>query len=563
MPRPLRVFLCHASQDKPAVRELYNALKSEGWIDPWLDKAKILPGQDWEFVIEKAVDDSDVVIACLSGQSVTKEGFVQREIRYAYDIALEKPEETIFLIPLRLDDCIVPRKLRTLHWVDYFGEDKEDSYSDLLEALKLRYEQKMRLEAEELERQRKEEIARQEAEEIIRKFEAERMETKKRNQTPPLPRSRKLGKQIASASLKEDPNEVKPLPKKPFTKLLEPSSLSLKETTPPRDGALSGEAVSKPEGKPRETPKPEKPKAGRVANLNYKHLFSIVGPSLISLVLVLFGVNYFINIWPVVQSGFIKSNMVSDKDGMTLIYVPAGNFVMGSDVDNQSNEKPEYTMSLDAFWIDQTEVTNKQYMACVDVNVCEPPSSTESYIRSSGYYGVTEFDNYPVIYVDWNNAKAYCEWVDRRLPTEAEWEKAASWDMRKKEKYVYPWGSHYNSFDGTFVNLCDENCPFDSVREYINDGYADTSPVGNYPSGASPYGVLDMAGNVWEWVNSLYQPYPYNVNDGRENLSASGSRVLRGGSWNNNVDYLRTTIRIGYSPVSTANYLGFRCARSP
>ncbi|MBK7319275.1 toll/interleukin-1 receptor domain-containing protein [Candidatus Villigracilis affinis] len=144
--RPLRVFLCHASQDKPAVRELYNALKSEGWIDPWLDKAKILPGQDWEFVIEKAVDDSDVVIVCLSGQSVTKEGFVQREIRYAYDIALEKPEETIFLIPLRLDDCNVPRKLRTLHWVDYFGFDKKNSYADLLEALKLRYEQKMRLE---------------------------------------------------------------------------------------------------------------------------------------------------------------------------------------------------------------------------------------------------------------------------------------------------------------------------------------------------------------------------------------------------------------------------------
>ncbi|MBK8615506.1 MAG: toll/interleukin-1 receptor domain-containing protein [Anaerolineales bacterium] len=95
-------------------------------MDPWLDKAKILPGQDWEMVIERAVDDSDVVIACLSNQSVTKEGFVQREIRYAYDMALEKPDETIFLIPLRLDDCIVPRKLRTLHWVDYFARQTKN-----------------------------------------------------------------------------------------------------------------------------------------------------------------------------------------------------------------------------------------------------------------------------------------------------------------------------------------------------------------------------------------------------------------------------------------------------
>lgn len=139
--RQLRVFICHASQDKPAVQELYSALKSEGWIDPWFDKAKILPGQDWEMVIEKAVDDSDVVLVCLSNQSVSKEGFVQREIRYAYDIALEKPDGTIFLIPLRLGDCVVPRKLKTFHWVDYFGFEKQSAYSDLLESLRLRHEQ--------------------------------------------------------------------------------------------------------------------------------------------------------------------------------------------------------------------------------------------------------------------------------------------------------------------------------------------------------------------------------------------------------------------------------------
>src|SRR5687767_12749593 len=141
--RPLKVFLSCASQDRPVVREIYDALKLESWIDPWLDKEMILPGQDWQRVIETAVDEADVVIICLSNQSVTKEGYVQREIRYAYDIALEKPDETIFLIPLRLDDCDIPRKLRFLQKVDYFGIEKATAYSDLLDALKVRYEQKL------------------------------------------------------------------------------------------------------------------------------------------------------------------------------------------------------------------------------------------------------------------------------------------------------------------------------------------------------------------------------------------------------------------------------------
>jgi hypothetical protein len=143
MTQPLRVFLCHASQDKPIVWGLYDALKAENWIDPWLDKEKILPGQDWEMVIEKAVDDSDVIVICLSNHSVKKDGYVQWEMRYAYDCALRKPENTIFLIPLRLDDCLVPRKLQSFQWVDYFGDQQQKAYLDLRQALKSRYEQKM------------------------------------------------------------------------------------------------------------------------------------------------------------------------------------------------------------------------------------------------------------------------------------------------------------------------------------------------------------------------------------------------------------------------------------
>ncbi len=111
--RKLRVFLCHASQDKPIVRELYRRLNTESWIDPWLDEKKLFPGMDWTFEIEKAVETADVVIVCLSKSSVTKEGYVQKELRKILDVADEKPEGTIFVIPLRLDECLVPQRLKS------------------------------------------------------------------------------------------------------------------------------------------------------------------------------------------------------------------------------------------------------------------------------------------------------------------------------------------------------------------------------------------------------------------------------------------------------------------
>ena len=110
-PHKLRVFLCHSSQDKPAVRELYQKLSAEGWIQPWLDEEELLPGQDWDYEIEKALDNSDAVIATLSTGSVSKEGYVQKELRFVLDIALEKPEGTIFVLPVRLEECERPRRL--------------------------------------------------------------------------------------------------------------------------------------------------------------------------------------------------------------------------------------------------------------------------------------------------------------------------------------------------------------------------------------------------------------------------------------------------------------------
>lgn len=144
--RKLRVFLCHSSQDKPVVRELNQRLLTEGWIDPWLDEEKLLPGQDWDLEIEKAVEAADVVIVCLSTKSVNKEGYVQRELRFALDIALEKPEGTIFIIPLKLEDCEPPRKLRTWHYLEYFPPERRSlAHQRLLASLKVRAEKQFSL----------------------------------------------------------------------------------------------------------------------------------------------------------------------------------------------------------------------------------------------------------------------------------------------------------------------------------------------------------------------------------------------------------------------------------
>ena len=135
-PRLLRVFLCHSSGDKPAVHELYRRLKACN-IDPWLDKENLLPGQDWEYEIRKVVKHTDAVIACLSRESISKTGFVQKEIKLALDVYDEQPEGSIFLIPLKLEECDLTQRLKPFHAVNYF---EEDGFDKLISALKYRGE---------------------------------------------------------------------------------------------------------------------------------------------------------------------------------------------------------------------------------------------------------------------------------------------------------------------------------------------------------------------------------------------------------------------------------------
>lgn len=137
MNRPLKVFLCHSSQDKPAVRELYQKLRAEAWIQPWLDEEELYPGHDWNLEIEKAIEETDVIIVCLSNNSITKEGYVQREIRIALDYADYKPEGTLFIIPVRLEDCKPPKRLLRWQYADYFEGQRERGLERLIASFKI------------------------------------------------------------------------------------------------------------------------------------------------------------------------------------------------------------------------------------------------------------------------------------------------------------------------------------------------------------------------------------------------------------------------------------------
>jgi eukaryotic-like serine/threonine-protein kinase len=247
---------------------------------------------------------------------------------------------------------------------------------------------------------------------------------------------------------------------------------------------------------------------------------------------------------------------VSTMDGMPQVFIPEGIFRMGGmDVRAAEDEMPNHDVQLHAYWMDQLEVTNAMYLLCVKAGTCEPPQSFKSQ-RRTDYFNNPEFSDYPVVYVTWGQAKTYCEWAGRRLPTEAEWERAGRGDDFR----TFPWGE--DKADGRLANF----------NFIVND----TSRVGSYPAGASPFGVLDMAGNVAEWTSDFYN-YDYSssefVNPTGPLTSGSFQRVVRGGSLGDAEINIRVSKRssvpgsILNGIPGTSEYLGsfsprigFRCA---
>jgi formylglycine-generating enzyme required for sulfatase activity len=249
--------------------------------------------------------------------------------------------------------------------------------------------------------------------------------------------------------------------------------------------------------------------------------------------------------------------LVDEKTGARMIYVPSGIFRMGND-EAEPDEAPSHIVRLDAYFIDEMEVSNGQYAQCVAGGACQPPSHTGATLHPA-YYGDPAYDDYPVIFVDWNDAREFCGWRGARLPSEAEWERAAGFDPVMGIKYAYPWG---DVFDGFLLNFCDVNCPREDRNTDYDDGYGDTAPGGSYPDGRSSLGVFDMAGNVMEWVGDWYDPKAYEKSVDTNPLGPLEGeyKAVRGGSWLSSADQVRVSGRGSYDPTVSRANLGFRCA---
>ena len=256
-----------------------------------------------------------------------------------------------------------------------------------------------------------------------------------------------------------------------------------------------------------------------------------------------------------------------------MVFIPAGEFLMGSVATTYTNEKPQHSVNLSGYWIGRTEVTRGEYRQFMDAggyrtavywssagwnwkvsNNRTQPGNWDA-VQDWGTGAFTQTDEHPVVGVSHYEAEAFCRWAGCRLPTEAEWEKAARWDGHPRE---YPWGDAWHA--AYCNNYDDDNVLGGGYHKY------QTAPVGSYPAGVSPYGLHDMAGNVWEWCADWYGASYYSQTPGGgwvdpQGPASGSSRVLRGGSWSNDAYGYRAAYRDNDNPGYTSYLNGFRVAR--
>ena len=237
----------------------------------------------------------------------------------------------------------------------------------------------------------------------------------------------------------------------------------------------------------------------------------------------------------------VSAQVYPERAGM--VQIPAGSFAMGNNRGSAEDEAPEHQVELASFWMDKNEVSTAEYGACVEAGACAPAGQ---FANCNG--PLTDRGDHPINCVDWTQANAYCQWAGKRLPSEAEWEKAA----RGTDKRKYPWGEASPS----------------SGRLNYNSNAGGTQPVGSHPTGASPYGLFDMAGNVLEWTADYYAADYYATSPSQDPQGpgppAEGDfRVVRSSSWNTgDVRALTTTVRNNFPATTSDPALGFRCART-
>ena len=453
--RSLRIFISYASQDIAAARVLYQRLKSEPWIEPWFDKENLLPGQDWNLEITKGLRAADVIIVCLSKESVAKEGYVQKEFKRAVDFADEKPEGTIYVIPLRLDDCITPSQFLRWQWVDYFASG---AHERLLKSLIAR--------ANELE---------------VPIFT---VEFRGKDGVPV-----QIGQAVSMEMMSKASPEIK---------------------------AILAESAPDPAPAPAE-------------NLDLYRFIKIASRAVPQ--------PFWIAKYPVTNAQyerFLKSDDFTNPDFWT-------GFQKFSEICQPIGDWGDEGLS----WLKE-QLKDYEYF---------PPEKLKVVPRywQDAQFGITKPDN-PVVGVTWFEVNAYCKWLAAhweglpeqranldlkpallRLPLETEWVAATGGE---KPAGRYPW-------DLPGQATTDEKEI--AKRANVANKISHTTPVTAYPNGGSPFGVMDLAGNVWEWQANFYDK-------GRD------FPALRGGSWLNFHDNARVAGRSVSHPVYHWLIGGFRVA---
>jgi formylglycine-generating enzyme required for sulfatase activity len=494
-----RTFLSYSRANKDFALKLARELKAEG-LPVWLDQLDIPAGARWDREVEKALKESEVFMIILTPASTNSENVLD-EIGYAIDNGKR-------ILPVLLENCEVPLRLRRFQYVDFTSKSFDEgvqSAKELLEHIIAQLPSPPEGPAN---------ISSGQAVVTARNgLEAESASNRTASTAPPQGKFALQGVTlkllgIAAVMIVIAGLAYSILSNRGKNNLLAP-------TSPPETAAILLPTSTLPAEVAITAPTPAPASTVTLAAT------------------------------PVPVLG-IGSSMVSDKDGMVLWYVPASEFTMGSGESSSSNDAPAHQVTLDAFWIDETEVTIARYAKCVQAGACESPVYDP---RNHYYAGDAQYDNYPVAFVNWSMASAYCTWAGRRLPTEAEWEKAA----RGANGSTYPWG---------------DDAPSVIHLNFKPNGVGDAMPVGTYPDGASPCGALDMAGNVWEWVadyyaRDYYTHSPSSNPQGPTDGTDSTARIVRGGSFDSNADGVKPSRRLLEEPGNTYRGVGFRCAQTP
>lgn len=532
------VFISYSRRDDLVMRRVVAFLRKQG-IKAWVDNERLIPGTPiWEQEIEKAINGAYAVVVILSPDAKNSE-WVRREITYA-----DQYHKRVFPVLVNGDeDSSIPLRLITRQFVDI--RTNEDIGLNSLSAAVTFYSEEVEA-REKIEREEAGKLARAQAEREAAEREAARMKSERdKSQNSVREALEKAAKEQAAREAAEEAARLaaEKAQKRNVTAALQP---------------------------------------------NLK-LFAIIGfVGLCCLASGIWGT------WSIVQTRISTPTTVRatstqsdttptipttptatgtpdpqelldiDPTGnrISMRLVPAGEFIMGSEAQdaqtecNNSSSNPEYycwfedekpphTVSLDEYYIDTFEVSNALYGSCVEEGACEQPIQTDSETRED-YFGNAEYANYPVIYVTWEMANTYCEWRGASLPTEAQWEKAA----KGVENQTYAWGEESSCERGNFLNCI-----------------GDTTPVGNYVSGMSPYGLYDMSGNIWEWVADWYDSDYYanspSSNPQGPSASISNKQIARGGAWQDPDYLIRTSYRNEFELEKAENSIGFRCARTP